>query len=546
MILDQISLLSFLVNNQIKNESGEVLDFKKYRFMFDVYADRSRFMTCMKCAQIGFTTYEIFKSAHQCKNEGIDIIYVLPTSDDVTKFSGGKTNKILAQNPIMQAWTKDKDSIEQKQFGDNTIYYQGSWTSRVALMITAKKLIVDEYDRCKPEVVEQYDSRLQSVADPQKAFFSNPSKPDFGVHIWYQKSDEKKWNITHSCGSRFVMDETCIDYKKEIYKCPKCLGEITDEERNNGEWYNKDDEKWEGTLNEKYQWSGWWIPLWIAPWMSAPKICEMKREKSAEFFSNFVAGLPYLNTNDALSMPLLVNNLIDRINDQSGRIVCGVDTGHNIHYVLMNKQGIFYHGYINSVAENEQLEVPIPNYDPYDELDKLMQRFPKMIMVADQGGDLIGIRKLQNKYKGRVFLCWFTKETKTKQIIRWGEGVEFGKVLVDRNRAIQVCVDEIKDRRFPIWGSLEDWTPYFMHWLNIYRVREEQGEEGDPQYNWRWVWKRKGPDHLALATIYARVALDKYGESLAEIVGDNQPFPTAGRQPNIPQKYRGQYDKVNL
>lgn len=117
---------------------------------------------------------------------------------------------------------------------------------------------------------------------------------------------------------------------------------------------------------------------------------------------------------------------------------------------------------------------------------------------------------------------------------------------MDRNRAIQVCVDEIKDRRFPIWGSLEDWTPYFMHWLNIYRVREEQGDEGDPQYNWRWVWKRKGPDHLALATIYARVALDKYGESLAEIVGDNQPFPTAGRQPTVPQKYRGPYDKVNL
>jgi len=52
--------------------------------------------------------------------------------------------------------------------------------------------------------------------------------------------------------------------------------------------------------------------------------------------------------------------------------------------------------------------------------------------------------------------------------------------------------------------------------------------------------------HNCLATIYARVALDKYGDSLAEIVTNEQTFPTAGRQPTVPQKYRGQYDKVNL
>ena len=93
----------------------------------------------------------------KCKYEKYDIIYVLPTGDDVKKFSGGKTNKILSQNPVLASWTKDKDSVEQKQFGDNTVYYQGSWTERVALMITAKKLVVDEYDRCKSQIVEQYD-----------------------------------------------------------------------------------------------------------------------------------------------------------------------------------------------------------------------------------------------------------------------------------------------------------------------------------------------------------------------------------------------------
>jgi hypothetical protein len=532
MLLEQVSVHAFIANNAIKTEAGETLDFKKYRFMFDVYADRSPLICCMKCAQIGFTTYEIIKTAHECRNDAIDILYVLPTADDVKRFSGGKTNKIIAQNPAFQEWTKDKDSIEQKQFGKNTIYYQGSWTERAALMITAKKLVVDEYDRCKQEIVEQYDSRLQSIANPKKAFFSNPSKPDFGIDLWYQKSDQKKWHITHACGNKFVMEENCINYKLEMYQCPICKKEITDEERRMGEWI----------ATSEGEWSGYWIPLWIAPWMPAHKIAEMKREKSAEFFANFVAGLPYLNTNDMLSQPMLEANLMDRVNDQTGRIIIGVDTGHNIHYVMGNKQGIFYHGYIKSVAENEASPIPVQNYDPYDELDKLLARYPQSVMIADQGGDLIGIRKLQAKHKGRVFLCWFTKETRTQQIIRWGEGDEHGRVMVDRNRAIQIVVDEIKDRRFPIYGSRDDWQPYFNHWLNIYRTRDIQGEEGDPQYNWRWIWKRKGADHLALATIYMRVGLDRFAQDLAQVITANDKFmegvPTADKQPIIPKQYR--------
>ena len=533
-LLEQVSLMAYLVNNKVKNEAGEVLDFKKYRFLYDIYNDRSSLICCMKCAQIGFTTYEILKSAHQCRFEGIDILYVLPTADDVKRFSGGKTNKILGQNPSMQEWTHDKDSIEQKQFGKNTIYYQGSWTERAAIMITAKKLIVDEYDRCKQEIVEMYDSRLQSIADPQKAFFSNPSKPDFGVDIFYKKSDQKKWHITHSCGRQYVMDEDCINYKLEIYQCPHCGGEITTEQRRMGEWI----------ATSQGEWSGYWIPLWIAPWMPANKIAVMKREKSPEFFANFVAGQPYLNTNDMLSQQLLEQNIVKEVNEQKGRVIIGVDTGHNIHYTLGNRQGIFFHGYIPSIAENEASECPIENYDPYDELDKLMGKtFPTSIMVADQGGDLIGIRKLQAKYKGRVFLCWFVKETRTQQLIRWGEGEEYGKVLVDRNRAIQVVVDEIKDKRFPIWnGTVQDWQPYFNHWLNMYRVREVQGEENDPQYNWRWVWKRKGADHWGLSTIYMRVGLDRFGGDMVQIIKANDDFmkgiQTADRPVRIPKQYR--------
>jgi hypothetical protein len=509
MELQDISVLAFITKNQIKTETGDVIDFKKYRFMYDVYRDRSRLLVCMKSAQIGFTTYEIIKTAHECKNEGIDILYVLPTADDVKRFSGGKTNKILSQNPVMASWTRDKDSVEQKQFGSNTVYYQGSWTERAALMITAKKLVVDEYDRCKQSIVEMYDSRLQSIADPKKAFFSNPSIPDFGVHKFYQLSDQKKWHVTHSCTANFVLDESCIDYQQELYICPSCKTEITDEERRMGEW----------KATSEGEWSGYWIPLWVAPWMKASDIAKYKREKTGEYFANFVAGEPYVGSGNVVTEEMLVNAISPLVNTQKGRTIIGVDTGHNIYYTLMNKEGVFYHGYIMSVEENER-SLKLPNYNPYDALDKLMRDYPEAIMVADQGGDLIGIRAFQAKYPSRVFLCWSNKETRNLQLIKWGKQEERGAVHIDRNRMLQLMIDEVKEKRMIFNGDYKDWKDYLAHWLNIYRAQEVV-DENEPAYGWRWVWKRKGPDHWVMSTLYARVGLDKYQDSKATIIGQS-------------------------
>jgi len=489
-LLEQVSIHAWIQNNGIRTESGEVLDFKKYKFMFDIYADRSSLITCMKCAQIGFTTYEILKTAHECKNEKIDILYVLPTADDVKRFSGGKTNKMIAQNPVLQEWTTDKDSIEQKQFGSNTIYYQGSWTERAALMITAKKLVVDEYDRCKQDTVEQYDSRLQSIANPKKAFFSNPSIPDFGVHKWYLKSDQKKWHVTHSCNETFVMDENCIDYTHEIYRCPSCKGEINSEEVRGGQWLP----------TAKGEWSGYWIPLWIAPWMSAKDISKMKREKTQEFFDNFVAGRPFFGSGNKVMPETIYQNVSQIVNDQSGTIIIGVDTGLPIHYVIGNKQGIFYYG----------------KCDDYDTLENYLKRWDNAIIVSDQGGDLIGIRKLQEKYPSRVFLCYYRADRKTQRLIDWGQGGEYGKVTADRNRLMQLVIDELGDKRITLCGKREDYDGLVEHFGNIYRTKTENAL-GIMEYK----WERTGADHWVHSLIYWRIGMDKYSESMAEVVGSD-------------------------
>ena len=509
MLLSNLSIHSWLQENTIKTESGNVLDFHNHRYLFDIYRDTSPFLCCIKAGQIGFSTMAILKTIWLSRNYKLNIGYILPTVEMVQKFVGSKVNGIARENKIISDWMKDKDSVFLKQIDKNFIHYLGAMTDRSAIMLSLDMLVADEYDKAPQEILEIYDSRLQHSRYGYKWVFSNPTIPDFGVDRFWEISDKKKWHIKHlSCEEIYVLDETCIDYEQEKYICPKCKGEITDEDRRMGEWI----------ATAEGSWSGYWIPLWVNPMIKPSQIAEYKRNKTGEYFSNFVAGLPYINTANQLSLKMLENCLDAKVNEQKDRIIIGVDTGHNIHYTMMNRQGYFYFGYCQSVEENLKSGNPKANYDPYDELDKLMFTYKTAVMIADQGGDLIGIRKLQAKYKGRVFLCWFTPETKNLQIIRWADNEELGKVLVDRNRAIQMFVDQTKEKTLTFNGIKEEWQPFFAHCLNIYRVKELKGEEGDPQYNWRWVWKRKGADHWLLSAVYALVGLDRFGMDKAEII----------------------------
>lgn len=130
MALEDISIHAFIQQNNIKNEVGVPIDFKDHMFLFDIYRDFSPKLVVMKAAQVGATTMEVIKTLWGVKNMGLDAIYTLPTYEDVNTMVGSKVNRIINQNPIFQQWTKDKDTIDQKQIGDHYIHFRGTWTQK--------------------------------------------------------------------------------------------------------------------------------------------------------------------------------------------------------------------------------------------------------------------------------------------------------------------------------------------------------------------------------------------------------------------------------
>lgn len=496
--LAEANIHIFLEHYGITNDQGVKLDFYNHPFLWDIYQDMSPTQAVIKAAQVGLSTLTNIKALWVAKNKKMDIIYSLPSAADVKEFVSGKTNRLISNNPILLNWTKDKDSIEQKRVGDSAIYFRGTWTERAALSIPADLYISDEVDRSKQDVVAQYESRLQHSQYGWRWYLSNPSSPGVGVDKLWQISDQKHWFLKcDGCGHDWflTMENIMNDGTKNYFGCTKCSKELN---RRKGRWVKKFQDR---------EVSGYWISLLMSPLTSADKILELKKTKSAEYFANFVMGQPYIGKGNVLTKNLLFQNLTDRINPQDSRPIIGVDTGIDIRYTIGNKYGIYYYGECKD----------------YSELEKLMERLPTAIMIIDKGGDIIGPIKLKERFKGRVYSCFYVVDRKLDELVKWND--EDQSIVADRNKCVQLVIDEYTEKRMPIYGSEADWYDYWLHFSHIYRT-EEENTLGVPVYR----WLRSDRDDWVHATVYMRIGMMRFLDVSTTFNSPSEPVGTLGAE----------------
>lgn len=499
---------------RIKNEVGMPIEFEKRKFLWDIYNDLSPLQVWLKPPQIGATVCQTIKSFYVAKKKTRQIIYTLPTQGDVQDMVGGSINRIIAQNPILMDWVKDHDTVEQKTVGNSMIFYRGTFTAKQAMMIPSGLNIHDEVDASDPNVVTQYENRLQAQEDGGwRWYFSHPSLAGHGVDIYWQQSDKKEWFITcNKCKHEQTLswpDSIATDTDGPRYVCKSCKGELSDNERIAGQW----------KATSQGEFSGYHVSQLMLWNKSAKDIIKAFNDplKDKQYFYNYVLGLPYVSSDDRIEPAVVLRNCVDQVNEQEGRTIIGADTGHGIHYVMMNKQGLFFYDHATEITASKT---------PYDVIRNHLKRFPRSIAVFDQGGDLIGVRQLQQEYPGHVFLCFYNKDRKSLDLVEWGENDEYGKVRVDRNRMMTLVVEQLRDiGRIRLNGTTEEWAEFASHFGNMYRerlvVKEQKGKDNKELYGAEYVWKRNGADHFCHALLYAIVGLQRYGGEMATIVGES-------------------------
>ena len=500
--LESVSPYLYIYNNNILNEAGLPLEFRDREFMIDILEDMSPLQAILKAPQVGATVLETIKALWVAKYKRRDIIYTLPTAGDIVDMVGGKINRIIAQNPSLLEMVRDHDTIEQKQVGANIIYFRGTWTSKQAMMVSSQLNLHDEVDASNREVITQYETRQQASTNGWRWYFSHPSIVGAGIDAYWQKSDQKEWFVhcTFCDKWQFLEFPLNINQEKGIYICKFCQAEISDQQRRKGQWRKRYPEA---------EYSGYHISQLICPWIPATKIIKDFKEKEPQYFHNFVLALPYADAQSKITLDT-IKGLLTEENTRKGRVLFGVDTGVKIRYNIGDQNGLFDTGECNN----------------YEELQKICDRYKDWVMVVDQGGDIIGVRQFQENNQGRVFLCSFRQDKQSQNLIKWGEGEEFGRVACDRNRMIQLVVDEMNDKRIPLLGDLNKWWNFWLHCSHIFRTVEE-----DRLGNLVYVWQRSDRDDWFLAMVYYRIACERFAQKESSFEGKREDIPQVDEAP---------------
>lgn len=502
---------------KIKNESGTPIEFDDHYFMRDLYDDMSNLQVWLKPPQIGATVAQIIKTMYCAKKLGWDIIYTLPTQSDVNDMAGGKINRLIAQNPVLLEWVKDHDTVEQKSIGKNIIHYRGTFSQKQAMMVSSHLNVHDEVDASDSEVILQYETRLMAkpIEEQRRWYFSHPSLGGMGVSIQWEQSDKKEWFIT--CNSCYAEQQLKwpdnVDIEARRYVCQTCKSLLSVDSIRYGRWM--------ATASGAF--SGYHISQLMCTWISCEKVVKDWVEKDKQYFWNYVLGLPFVGSENKIEPDVVLKNVNPDVNLQQPRVVIGVDTGLPTHYVCMNKQGVFYY---NTIEKPKDAPA---DWDAYSTLEKLLKHFDRSVLIADQGGDLLGVRRLRSMFPGRVFLCYYRKDRKSVKLIQWGEGDEYGKVFVDRNRMMSLMIEHLREPGFiALNGSRDEWETFASHFGSIYRekiaVKESIGKDDHTLYGNEYVWKRNGADHFVHALVYALTGMDKYGEDLATVIKKQDSF----------------------
>jgi len=244
--------------------------------------------------------------------------------------------------------------------------------------------------------------------------------------------------------------------------------------------------KWVAQYPER-EISGYHITKLIVPWISAKEMIEASKGDTAIFY-NFWLGLPWVDPDVQVTRESIIKAIVLTQNPQTN-VVIGVDNGIEKHYVIGNRYGIFDYGMTKDWNDIENLH---RQYDAITVIDAL----PHPTYPA----------QLVKKYPNRVFMHWFSPDTKNMGIARFGEGDERGRVIVDRTRMLDLVADEINRQKITFNLATHRLEPYISHWEAIYRIINEDSK-GMPRPE--WITQGSKADHWASATELWRTGMEK-------------------------------------
>lgn len=218
-------------------------------------------------------------------------------------------------------------------------------------------------------------------------------------------------------------------------------------------------------------------------------------------YQNQIAAPPSAGVGDVVNVGDFKRCLSTTVNSQDGVILIGVSTALPVHYVIGNKEGLFFYA---------------ATATPKKDILEHLRDFKPCYVFADRVGDSLWLDELKEEHKGKIIVCHLKNDPDSQSVIKWGEGDKYGELDIGRSSMIQSVLNEVRDGRFVLNGTSDDWKEYIAEFLTLYRrwdVTPAGAKVG--------VWESGSPEGFIKSTIFFRAGISKFAQRMATVTEDH-------------------------
>lgn len=497
---------------------------KLYGYQSTIINDMTPKQVIQKAAQLGISEIMLTKLFWWAdyRRGRANIIYTFPTFTDMLTYSAARIVPIVQDAVIITrddpGWYPGADldevtyistlmetnSAQLKKIRDTYIFLKGTMGDRNAISVDSDWNIHDEVNFSDQSVLNKFRSRLGAISSMGWEYdFSTPTIPGYGVSALIKDSDMKRWYVRcPHCGKRQHMEfETHVadrprrqksDPVSYYYRCERCGEELKQETIMDGEFIAEQPENTDV--------SGYCLDKMIL--QSANQLMKSKEgyRRLADFY-NFDLGRPYAEKSISLTDEIVRANFVDGLKfwgsaKPDDNVTAGVDQGDTLWAIFSRENPVTGRRQIIYMEEIDERECV--NNDPFARVEELFNRYSVKVAVMDMNPNKNDVRKLRNKYPGRVFMATYAGIK--------GEIVSYNTrdmiVNIDRTEYFKEVFNRVYMNSLEIPTGTSIGEVFISHMCNLQKesVRNEQTSDV------KEFFVAIGPDHMAHANLYDEVA----------------------------------------
>ncbi len=353
--------------------------------------------------------------------------------------------------------------------------------------VTGNKAVFDEIEEVPDQsLIDLAMERLSHVENPVVHRLSVPSLPSWGIDSFFTKTDQNYWHlICPGCGQYNNMSESFPQIFLEtggrtIRACLKCQHEL---DLDKGAWLPK---------CPGSQLRGYHISQTFSKFIKPESLLQTYRiGKNLTTFYNDKLGLPYADAESQLTIQdvLSLCGSAGIADSDPGPCFLGCDQGADLHVTVMRRKPKAQLLFLGVLKE-------------WDQLDPLMRRFNISRAVIDGLPDQRGARSFANRFRGRVFMCFYRDGMKGRY--RWDE--RDLTVAADRTESLDASASWITRKEVVLPRDSELMQTFARHMHSTAKKLITDPETGSQKYS----YLKLGDDHFRHSFSYAVMALE-YG-----------------------------------